>query len=225
MTEQKNTPKEQGAVSSETNSSSTNSRRGFLTKVAIAAPLLTTIASRPVWAGQCSLSGNLSNNVSNHDHPENCSILGYSPGGWCSGHANNNNLWQYVGLTANSPLSALFLTYSPTSFDNFPDGPIATIQDALKKNGGGKKGACSDGNYDNLGTPDNDNGLWRQRTAAALNSLLWLYMKNDCENNPSCLFLGNSSPVNELFYYTWTLADIMGKDEYALKTTHDHNLF
>lgn len=224
MIEQNNDSTEQNKTSNEANSSATKSRRSFLTKAVVAAPLLTTIASRPVWAGQCSLSGNLSNNVSNHDHSIDCNILGYSPGGWCNGHANNHNLWAYIGLTAESPLSALFLSYSPASFDNFPNGPIAKIKDALKQQGGGN-GACSSGDYNKLGTSHNDNGLWRQRTAAALNSLLWLAMKEDCENNPSCIFLGNSSPVSEQFYYTWSLSEIMLKTEQTLATTHDHNLF
>jgi len=107
MTEQKNTLKEKSGVSPGINSSSTDSRRKFLTKVAVGAPLLTTIASRPVWAGQCTLSGNLSNNVSNHDETTSCSMWGYSGGSWCRGHANNNDFWSLIGLTKNSPLSQI----------------------------------------------------------------------------------------------------------------------
>jgi hypothetical protein len=62
MTEQNNTQMEESNVSSETNLSSTNSRRKFLTKAAVGA----TIASIPahsVWAGRL-ISGNMSGNVS-----------------------------------------------------------------------------------------------------------------------------------------------------------------
>ena len=71
MLEQNNNSTEKNEAS-EINVSATNARRGFLKKAAISAPILTTMAARPVWAGQCSLSGNLSNNVSNQDYESLC---------------------------------------------------------------------------------------------------------------------------------------------------------
>lgn len=78
--------KEHGEISSETNSSPTNSRRNFLTKVALAAPVITTIAAKPVWAGQssCTVSGMISGNLSHQGSDVECDGYGFSPGGWWS---------------------------------------------------------------------------------------------------------------------------------------------
>lgn len=54
------------------------SRRKFVKGVATATPIILTIASRPVWARNCSLSGQLSGNLSDQDKlpcsGEGCSI-------------------------------------------------------------------------------------------------------------------------------------------------------
>jgi len=84
MLEKNNIPKNQDGVSSESNSSSTNSRRSFLVKAALAAPVITTIAAKPVWAGdfKCTVSGMLSGNLSHHTGEDHCDGYGFSPGGW-----------------------------------------------------------------------------------------------------------------------------------------------
>jgi hypothetical protein len=194
-----------------------NSRRGFFKKAAIGTALITTISSRPVWArggggGGCTISGNLSGNVSHPHDGEPCRIKGYSPGGWCNGHANNNNLWQYIGFTKESDLSTLFGSYALASFDA---APTAKIKDALGRQCNGNSSKLG------LGNGDGSGGLWRQRTAAALNSLVWQHMLTACQNNPGCVFLGNSSPVDGEFYFPWTLAEIMSKTETALATANN----
>lgn len=57
-----------------------NEKRRHLTKFAAGAPVLVTLASRPVFAGQC-LSNMLSGNLSPGHINGNCS-KGRSPGGW-----------------------------------------------------------------------------------------------------------------------------------------------
>lgn len=199
MREQKDTPKEQGIVSPETHSSSTNSRRSFLTKVAVAAPLLTTIASRPVWAGECTLSGNLSNNVSNHDETTHCSMWGYSGGAWCEGHADNNDFWSLIGLTKDTLLVTLLTSYTDTDTD--PVSDTARIGDALK---------CQNYSYQKLNKPKNEKGLWKQRAVAALNLLLWEVMIADVESN-NCLN-SDYGMVHADFYFFTTLSIIMSAD-------------
>lgn len=84
MTEQNNTQKEESNVSSETNLSSRNSRRNFLTKAAIGA----TIASIPahsVWAGRL-ISGNMSGNVSGW--ADECELSILSHGGYKNRYSN-----------------------------------------------------------------------------------------------------------------------------------------
>jgi hypothetical protein len=70
--------------------------RRRLIKAGAAAPLVTTLLSRPAWGTYCSFSGDiLSGNLSNHDH--GCSAgSGCTPGFW----KNNLPPWQ---LTAYSP--------------------------------------------------------------------------------------------------------------------------
>ena len=55
-----------------------NGRRKFLKGAAAVSPVLLTVANRPVWAANCSLSGELSGNLSHHDNKpcgdEGCSV-------------------------------------------------------------------------------------------------------------------------------------------------------
>jgi len=66
MLEKNNIPKKQDGVSSESNSSSTNSRRRFIRKAALSAPIITTIAAKPAWGSTIVCSGSVSGNVSQH---------------------------------------------------------------------------------------------------------------------------------------------------------------
>ena len=201
MTEQSTPKKEQNGVSPETDASSTNSRRSFLTKAVIAAPLLTTIASRPAWGtGTCTVSGNLSNNTSNHDHNTHCEVHGYSGGAWCEGHADNNDFWALIGLTKDS----LLVTLIPSYYDS-DTSTEATIGDALD---------CTGYKYSNLNEKKKKKGKWKQRTAAALNLKLWEVMTADYQTN-NCLPI-EYEYVHEDFYFPTTLDVIMAANTSTL---------
>jgi len=84
MLEENNIPRDNSEASTKDNSKIKNSRRSFLTKAVITGPIISTVASRPVWgAGICSLSGSLSGNLSNHGEQSDCDgPVGRSPGYW-----------------------------------------------------------------------------------------------------------------------------------------------
>lgn len=86
------------------------SRRRFIIRSAVvgSSPILMSLASRPVLASQCSISGMLSGNLSGPQvtchgltpgywgqHPNDWGQLGYSPGGcvqgWVGMHCKNND--------------------------------------------------------------------------------------------------------------------------------------
>ncbi|WP_088330295.1 twin-arginine translocation signal domain-containing protein [Lacimicrobium sp. SS2-24] len=166
-----------------------SSRRNFIKGVAVGSALITTITSKPVWASQCSVSGNLSGNVSHHDETEVCTMSSYSPGGWLNGRASGNagtnpNLWSYTGVTKSTPLTSLFAT---TSF-------TGTVAQALA---GGSHG-------------------WeRQCTCAWLNAALWQRAMDDCQTDTNCQIVNDLAPG---FYFPMTTAQVeaiyaSGKDE------------
>lgn len=83
-------------------------RRRQLAKLGFGAPILATLASRPVFAGQC-LSNMMSGNLSNPNRG-NCS-KGWSPGGW--GQLGGNvhiyttiNAWTAIGFNYNTATMA-----------------------------------------------------------------------------------------------------------------------
>ncbi|MGJ8693917.1 MAG: hypothetical protein ACSHW0_15725 [Thalassotalea sp.] len=160
------------------------SRRGFFKKAVIGSAVVTTITSRPALAGICNLSGNLSNNVSNHEHINTeCHYNTYSPGGLDNGpHAA---IWNYAYsgvtlLTKNSPLSDLFSSTAITG----------TIIQAI--------------NGDLPSLPSNQKGFVKQLTAAAINSLIWQYAMDTCVD-PSCSIL---TDISSDFYWPVEFAEI-----------------
>lgn len=195
---------EQNKASSKISTDTTSARRSFLKKAAISAPILTTIAARPVWAGQCSLSGNLSNNVSNHDHSVDCALNIYSPGGFLCGSASN--LWSYTGLTRTSPLTSLLGTLLP---DVTP--AHITIEAALSGNGKQTKNGNGGGNGGGIICSDvtlgeySATGWERQLAAAALNALLWQEALLLCEGNLNCNIMDD---LADNFYFPFTLQEI-----------------
>lgn len=83
-------------------------RRRQLAKLGFGAPVLATLASRPVFAGQC-LSNMMSGNLS-HPNRGNCA-KGWSPGGW--GQLGGNvhtystiGAWAAIGLDYNTATMA-----------------------------------------------------------------------------------------------------------------------
>jgi hypothetical protein len=65
--------------------SGNDSRRKFIKGAAAATPIILSVASRPVWARNCSLSGQLSGNLSNQDNTpcygEGCTVSFWSQQG------------------------------------------------------------------------------------------------------------------------------------------------
>lgn len=69
----------------ELDKASANPRRQFFKKAAVGSALLTTISSRPVWAAGCTVSGEMSGNLSNPDRNDcDSKATGKSPGYWQS---------------------------------------------------------------------------------------------------------------------------------------------
>lgn len=65
-------------------------RRRFIKRAIVAAPFILTVASRPVWACNCTMSGQLSGNLSDGNEP--CRGQGCSPGYW----KNHTHMWHYA---------------------------------------------------------------------------------------------------------------------------------
>jgi len=176
-----------------------NSRRQFFKKATIGAALITTISSRPVLAGQCNLSGDLSNNASNQDPNFTCDLAGYSHGGWKADSNNDNGAARaYYGvfetgyntsrvINYNSKLKRLF------GGRNLPDAQknSYTIQDALDK----EPLAGFDSNF------------VAQITAAALNAALWQYAIGQCTDPQSQSCKDVISDLDSTFYWPKTVAD------------------
>ena len=68
-------------------------RRRFIKRAIVAAPFILTVTSRPVWAINCTLSGQLSGNISPADGP--CGGEGCSPGFW-KNRGYNQGWWDSV---------------------------------------------------------------------------------------------------------------------------------
>ncbi|AEP30619.1 hypothetical protein [Brumicola nitratireducens] len=177
----------------------TAGRRGFFKKAVAGSALIATVSSRPVWAGQCSLSGNLSNNTSSQGMTGPCLLLGYSGGAWSNGHAMNNGFWALIpAITKDTKLSDLYSGSLGMYYSNLS----GTVGDAIndKKNGYSKA---------NTGVTNRESGLLKQRTVAILNLQLWEAAKKDF------LFGGNNqlSPqfngLHANFYFDTTISEIM----------------
>ncbi|QIB64732.1 hypothetical protein [Kineobactrum salinum] len=166
-------------------------RRAFV-KTAAGAALLSTVVSRPVWASHCSISGNLSGNLSGQHDEEPCTLVSYSPGGWLNGSANHNGLWEHTGLNPQTPVARLL---GPI---NTSDGP--STREDKKKPGLGAESTIADA----LG--GGNHGWERQCASAALNALLWENLLLACEGDPGgCSILDKVDPE---FYFPYTLGDI-----------------
>jgi hypothetical protein len=77
----------------------TNPRRQFFKKAAVGSALLTTISSRPVWAVGCTVSGQMSGNLSNPDRDDcTAQATGKSPGYWKGWRSVYNFLNNHKGI-------------------------------------------------------------------------------------------------------------------------------
>ena len=74
-----------------------DSTRRKLTKAGLVAPVIMTLASTPVWGANCTMSGQMSGNLSNP--ADDCGGQGCTPGFWC----NSEGSWH-----PDFPTDALF---------------------------------------------------------------------------------------------------------------------
>ena len=84
----KNTSSEKTEIAKNQINEQIGSRRQFFKKAAIGTALISTVASRPVWAVGCSVSGQMSGNLSNPDIDAcDAPATGKSPGYWSGWYA------------------------------------------------------------------------------------------------------------------------------------------
>ena len=109
-------------------------KRRRLAKLGFGAPVLMTLASRPVFAGQC-LSNMLSGNLSNHTH--GICVTGWSPGGWGEpgGKVHTYSTvgaWAAIGL----PYGTLIPGGKANKYEDYTGGSTLTnVPSPLNKNG------------------------------------------------------------------------------------------
>ncbi|MDH5691494.1 MAG: hypothetical protein OEZ47_00160 [Gammaproteobacteria bacterium] len=122
------------------------SKRRFAKSSLLAAPVVMTLANKPAWANKCTLSGQLSGNLSHQDEDEKCGGEGCSPGYWKT-HLDS---WHSM-----LPPEALFDTVFQTSA--FPGRTLLEIVSVEDDDGirGEPPAGCSF-DYDNDG--DHHNG-------------------------------------------------------------------
>lgn len=84
-------------------------RRRFIKRAIIAAPFILTVASQPVWANTCSISGQMSGNLSdqNYDCGQGC-----SPGYW----KNHEDEWMVY--SPDNKYGVVFNVYPPDGIGN-----------------------------------------------------------------------------------------------------------
>lgn len=174
------------------NGSNIASRRKFLIKGAVAAPIISSVLSKSVWANECTISGQLSGNHTSHNDtdPTVCSLIAFSPGSWkdgkCSGKNGYPDLWQYTGCNRRSNISNLL----PGCNDN------VRISSCLK-------------GYDSKQLKkkySRDDCEWiQQATCAALNSLLWDKSLAQAKLNTYSPMV---SEVDKRFYFPVSLSSI-----------------
>ena len=109
----------------------TEGRRSFIKKSAIAAPILVSISSRPVWGNVTSaVSGNLSGNLS---QPTGNLFNGQSPGYWQGGGPNDDRI-EALGLTYYDHSSSTYKAINRETHLKviFPDAPAPYNTTKLK---------------------------------------------------------------------------------------------
>ena len=113
--------------------SAMNSRRGFLKKAGITS-LVVSLPSQSVWAGgnACTVSGNMSGNMSQNNPHYNCTLQGKSPG-YYHNHLPNgfgNKTWLDIFGVGRPPFgtvadTTLVVDFLPSSGGNNPNrGPF-----------------------------------------------------------------------------------------------------
>lgn len=116
------------------NTSQTNTRRSFLIKGAMVAPLIAVSTSRPVWGADdsCINSGTLSGNLSDHG----CQAVGRSPGWWWK-RGLDTGQWIVTGYDPGQSFHSIFL-YIPfeKNGNNSTETNLETVLGDLGPSGG-----------------------------------------------------------------------------------------
>lgn len=112
-----------------------NEKRRRLAKFALGAPVLLTLVSRPVLAGQC-LSNMMSGNLSNPDR--GTCATGWSPGAWGN---PGGNIYTYSTIDAWAAVGLVYGTYlnscgHPNKYECHAGGStLANVPGVLNKDG------------------------------------------------------------------------------------------
>ena len=171
--------KEVAPMDQKSDSSHAAARRSFLRKSAIAAPVITSLASKPVWAvDQCTISGLLSGNLSTHD--STCNFGGLSPGYW------KNHTWPFSSPNSGDKFQALF---APGILQAGDDGYGETLLNVLNTGGGVNHGEIV--------------GLNRHMVATACNYAYALKLNTDFPGGIEAIFEVRDSQTGALYYSSW----------------------
>jgi len=140
-----------------------NARRKFLKGAAAVTPVLLSVNSAPVWARNCTLSGQLSGNLSNHDD-EICGGEGCSPGYW------GQRGYQVGAWHAKFPPEMMF--FDAFGRDCFPN---KTLLDVIRKQVDDRdmviNPSCSDPLQSSDLYPDGNSKLYKDKQHSCHNML------------------------------------------------------
>ncbi len=151
-----------------------SARRRFTAALGGGAVIL-TLAGKPVWANQCTVSGMMSGNLS---APKGTPCQGCTPGYW--GACQHLDSW--VGFKPTDTFNAVF---GVTEYTDCSGNPY-TLLDVLNLNGSGIKTCCTNGS----GKNKNNNNNNCNQPAGTANTF--------CQNNPTGSMPGSigSDPVS-----------------------------
>lgn len=107
----------------EKKSAGLDSSRRRITKAGILSPIIMSLSSKPAWAINCTVSGNMSGNASDPAYEEFCSAPGMSPEYW----AENTAQWCGPGFSTDDLFNGII--NDVTVFDGDP-----TLLDVVRGN-------------------------------------------------------------------------------------------
>lgn len=144
-----NEPKTQETLPEASQSDAVDQSRRRLTGAALGVSAVFTLASRPVWASQCSISGMASGNLSRHVE-ETCE--GCTPGYWTQCQALSS--WAATGFSPDDLFNTVF---GVTQYINRENNQPFTLLQVMGLNGNGN---CSpDRNQPNCGSKPNGKAI------------------------------------------------------------------
>jgi hypothetical protein len=174
------TPENQDVPTETSHHDGVNSSRRKLTGAALGVSAVFTLASRPVWANQCSISGMASGNTSAPD----VTCEGCTPGYW--GRCQHFSAWAEAGYSTTQTFNDVFQVteYTDCSGIAYTLLDVLFLQGGLKTCGAtqenknnkpanrqGAPSSCTNGNaFDNLGGDPVSTNLGFHAVAALLNA-------------------------------------------------------